>query len=167
MTETIDIDQHYTSDKYVWSLEEKVFILFVQASRVFNKYYNAYLNRKLGLSVSKVAALTVLDMNGGVMNPSDIASSSLTERNNITTLIARMSKEGLVRTERDQQNKRLVNVIITDKGKQTLDEAAPVIHEVIRRMLFAMSEDNLYLLERPLRIIRQNAQDGLNGLLES
>lgn len=147
------------------SIGEQSFVLFIQTSRVVNKYYNTFLNKKLGLSISKIATLTVLDRNGGVMNPSEIANSIHTERNNITTLIARMSKEGLVRTERDPSDKRLVNVIMTEKGQKIFNDARPVVRQAVRRMIRMMSEDNAYLMERPLRILRQNAHDGLNELM--
>ncbi|MBN2240595.1 MAG: MarR family transcriptional regulator [Dehalococcoidales bacterium] len=167
MTEQSEIQSESGTHDPERSIGEQVFILFVQTSRVVNKYYNTYLNKKLGLSISKIATLTVLDASGGVMNPSEIADRIHTERNNITTLIARMSKEGLVKTERDPQDKRLVNVSMTEKGKRVFNEAKPVIREAIQRMLVAMSEDNAWLLERPLRILRQNARDGLDELLES
>jgi MarR family 2-MHQ and catechol resistance regulon transcriptional repressor len=143
---------------------EKSFILFMQTSRAVNKYYNAYLNKNLGLSISQIAVLTVLDTYGGVMNPSEIAGVTYTERNNVSTLVARMSQEGLVRTERDPEDKRLVNVILTDKGREIFNNAKPIVYQAVQRLVTALSEDNAYLFERPLRILRQNAQDGLNEL---
>jgi DNA-binding MarR family transcriptional regulator len=136
----------------------------MHTSRAVNKYYNAFLNKDLGLSISQIAILTALDTNGGVMHPSEIARITYTERNNISTLVARMSEEGLVRTERDSEDKRLVNVSLTEKGKQVFEKAKPIVHKAVERLVTALSEDNAYLFERPLRILRQNAQDGINEL---
>ena len=79
--------------------KDTAFISFIQTARAVTKYYDAYLYRRMKLSIVKLAVLTVLDLNGGAMTPSEIARETCTERNNITTLVRRMSKEKLVRTE--------------------------------------------------------------------
>jgi len=38
---------------------EKMSILFLQTSRVVNKYYNTLLNNKLRLSISKIASVII------------------------------------------------------------------------------------------------------------
>ena len=155
-----------TSTKPERGYSEESFILLLQTARVVNKYYNTYLNKKLGLSIPKIATLTVLAEHGGVMNPSNIADEIYTERNNISTLVARMSKEGLVTVERDQDDKRLVNVKITKTGRDYYNRAVPFILEVVNRITKGLSVDNAFLIDNPLRIFRQNAKDGLDELIE-
>ena len=98
------------------------------------------------------------------MNPSEIAEATYTERNNITVHVNSMSKDGLVISERDVNDKRLVNVILTDKGRQTISDARDSVESTLKKLSISLTEDNIYLLERPLRILRQNGLDGVSEL---
>jgi DNA-binding MarR family transcriptional regulator len=117
----------------------------------------------LHLSIIKLATLTVLAFNGGVMNPYEIAEATYTERHNITALMDRMSRDGLVKTERNPSDRRLVNVTITGKGRELLNKAAPVVREIITKVMSSISEDDAAVLEKPLKILRENAHRGLEG----
>jgi len=97
----------------------RIFILLVQTARSISKYADSRLYRKARLSVVKLIALRALASNNGVMTPSEIAEWTQTERHNITGLIDRMRQDGLVTAERDSSDRRLVNVVLTDKGRET------------------------------------------------
>ena len=145
-------------------IDDRVFVSFIQTARAVMKYYDAYLYRKMRLSIVKIAVLTVLYFNGGAMSPSDIAKTTCTERNNITTLIRRMSKEGLVRTERNAADKRSVSVVLTDVGREVFDRTRLVPGEVRDHVLSAIPRRNLKALERPFEIMRQHALLGIESL---
>jgi DNA-binding MarR family transcriptional regulator len=151
------------SNKADEDLLQSVFIIFIQTARAVMKYYNAYLYRKVHLSIIKLATLTVLSLNEGRMNPSEIAKVTYTERHNITALVSRMSREGLVKTERNPSDRRLVNVTITDKGREVLTRATPVVRAIIAQVMASISEDDASALEKPLKILRQNVHQELNS----
>ena len=142
----------------------QAFILFVQTAYSVLKYANAHLYRKTRLSVIKLIVLRALASNNGVMMPSEIAEWTQTERHNITMLVDRMKQEGLVRAERNQRDKRLVNVSLTDKGREALSLAMPVAKEVVGRVMLSIAEGEAALLEKPLRVLRQNAHYGLGQI---
>ena len=142
---------------------QSVFILFIQTARAVMKYYDAYLYRKARLSIIKVATLTVLSANNGIMNPSEIARVTYTERHNITALVSRMSREGLVKTERNPSDRRLVNVSITNKGREVLNQAISVVREIIAQVMTSISNDDVTALAKPLRIIRENVHPALDS----
>ena len=139
----------------------RTFILFMQTARVVQKYADAHLYRKARLSTVKLIVLRVLASNGRAMKPSEIAEWTQTERHNITTLVNRMRRDGLVTAERNSGNKRLVDITLTDKGRDVLSRAMPVATEVVNRVMRSFSEDDVALLEKQLRPLRQNANDGL------
>ncbi len=143
------------------------FILFVQAADTIMKYANTLLYRKGKLSIIKVIVLRVLAANGGTMNPSEIAEWTFRERHNITTLINRLKRDGLVRVERNIKDKRFVNVSLTDKGRKVLKQAMPVAREIVNRVMLSISEGDAVPLEKSLRVLRQNAHDGLEHLAKS
>ncbi len=142
----------------------RTFVLFVQAADTIMKYANTHLYRKERLSVIKVIVLRVLAANGGTMTPSQIAEWTFRERHNITTLINRMKRDGLVRVERNNRDKRFINVSLTAKGRKVLKQAMPVAREIVNRVMLSISEGDAVPLEKSLRVLRQNAHDGLEHL---
>ncbi len=142
----------------------RTFILFVQAADATMKYANAHFYRKEGLSVIKVIVLRVLAANGGTMTPSEIAEWTFRERHDITTLIDRMKRDGLVRVERNNRDKRFFSVSLTAKGRKVLKQAMPVAREIVNRVMLSISEGDAVTLENSLRVMRQNAHDGLEHL---
>ncbi len=142
----------------------RTFVLFVQAADTIMKYANTHLYRKERLSVIKVIVLRVLAANGGAMTPSDIAEWTFRERHNITTLIDRMKRDGLVRVERNIKDKRFVNVSLTAKGWKVLKQILPAANEIVNRVMLSTSEGDAVPLENSLRVLRQNAHDGLEHL---
>ena len=139
----------------------RTFILFTQASDAVMKYANAHFYRKNSLSTIKFMVLQILSANGGTMAPSEIAEWTSRERHNITTLIDRLERDGLVRTERSDKDRRFKNVMLTDKGRSVLTETVLTAREIVNQTMFSMSENDVALLERLLRILRKNAHDGL------
>ncbi len=143
------------------------FILFVQTAQAVLKYADACLYRKTRLSVVKLIVLQALASSGRAMMPSEIARWTNTERHNITALVSRMRRDGLVVAERNSSDKRLVNINLTDKGRKVLSQAIPVAREVVSQVMLSMTEGDAALLGEKLRILRQNAHQGLEGFAKS
>ncbi len=139
----------------------RTFILFIQASDAVMKYANAHFYRKNSLSTIKFMVLQILSANGGTMSPSEIADWTSRERHNITTLIKRLERDQLVRTERNDKDRRFINVMLTDKGRSVLTETVPTAREIINQTMSSISESDVALLERLLKTLRENAHDGL------
>ena len=137
------------------------FILFVQTAYAILKYADAHLYRKARLSISKLIVMRAIASNNGVITPSEIAKWTQTERHNITTLIERMKRDGLIRTERNPRDRRFVNVSLTDKGRKVLIQAMLVAREIVDQVMSSIGEDDALLLEKSLRVLRQNAHQGL------
>jgi DNA-binding MarR family transcriptional regulator len=143
------------------------FILFVQTAQAVLKYVDACLYRKTRLSMSKLIVLQALDSSSRAMTPSEIAEWTNTERHNITALIGRMKQDGLVTTERDSSDRRLVNIRLTGKGRKVLSQAMPVAREIVSQVMLSITEGDAALLKERLAILRQNAHYGLKGPAES
>ncbi len=142
----------------------RTFILFTQASDAVTKYANAHFHRKSSLSIIKFVTLQILSVNGGTMRPSDIAEWVSRERHDITTLIDRLARDGLVRTEHSDKDRRTKKVILTDKGRSVLAETTPTARDIVDRVMLSISESDAALLERLLKTLRQNAHEGLQDI---
>ena len=136
------------------------FVLFLQTAQVVLKYADSYLYRRTRLSVIKLIVLKILASSSGDMAPSRIAELTNRGRNNITTLVGRMKRDGLVTAKRNSSNKRLVNINLTGKGREVLSQAMPVEKEIFNQVMLSITEDDAELLKKKLTILRQNAQEG-------
>jgi len=143
------------------------FMLFMQTTSAIQKLSDSTLYKRVGLSTSKYAVLQILSISNGTMTPSEIARWILRERHNITTLVSRMKREGLVEVEPSTTDRRSVNIIITEKGKKKLEAAQPVAREIVERVMTSMGERNINSLTKSLGILRQNAHNGMSDLFKS
>ena len=139
----------------------RTFILFVQAADAVKKYADAYFYKKARLSIIKFMVLRILAANGGSLTPSEIAEWTFRERHNITTLVNRLEKDGLVRAERNDKDRRFVNIILTDKGRKVLTQATPVAWDIVKQVMLSIGEGDALLLEKALGVLKRNAHDGL------
>ncbi len=156
---SIDIDANNELDAVL-----RTFILFTQTALEVLKYVAAYLHREAGFSTIHLVVLQVMDRNGSMMTPSEIDEWTQTEHHNVTTLIRRMKKAGLVTSERSQRNRKIVNVTLTDKGREILAQLLPVARQIVDRVMYSIDEDDAAWLDKLLRLIRQNAHFGLEGI---
>lgn len=134
-------------------------IFFKSADKVM-KYADARL-RESGSSFIKYMVLYFIDANGGTMTPSEIASRTLRRRNDITTLVRRLARDGFVVTERSDRDKRFVNVTLTDKGRDKLPQITSVVKEIADQVMSSITEAEAVELEKLMGVLGQNADDGL------
>ena len=142
---------------------EQAFISFILASRAFTKYYDAYLYRKMRLSIVKMAVLNLLNING-TMSPAEIARITCTERNNITTLIRRMAKDGLVKVERNAAPVRGVSISLTEVGLELFGRAKFLPVEVRDQVFASIPKESLGMVKTSLETMRYNAMAGIDSL---
>jgi len=142
----------------------RTFILFTQTADTVLKYADAHFYRKARLSVIKHIVLQILATNGGTMTPSQIAEWTFRERHNITTLVGRLERDGLVRVERNDRDKRFVDVTLTAKGRKVLKQTTPIARAIVNRVMSSVSEGDAARLEKSLRVLRQNARDAIEDL---
>ncbi len=144
----------------------RTFILFVQTADAVLKYADAHFYRKARLSIIKYVVLQILATNGETMTPSQIAEWTFRERHNITALVDRLKRDGLVRTERRNRDKRFVDVTLTAKGRKVLKQTTREAREIVNRLMLSINEGDAVRLEKSLRVLRHNAHDGLEHLVK-
>ena len=128
---------------------ERVFITFLQTAHAVQKYYDKELFLKADLSMPKHAVLHILEIHGGTMMPSTIADLMLVERHNMTTLVDRLNRDGLVKVERGmQRDRRVVHIILTDKGRQALKRAQPLNQRLSEKVMANIDDDTAESLEK-------------------
>jgi DNA-binding MarR family transcriptional regulator len=155
------IDTELYEVKY-GEIDANTFMLFIQAADAVLKYSEAILV-KAGLSLIKLRVLRLLQIHGGMLRPSEIASLTLRERHDVTTLIRRLEKGKLVRIKTNQKDRRSVYVIITRKGEQALEDATPAARNIVKQVMASIPGSKTEDLEKLLMVLRKNAYYGLTG----
>jgi len=103
------------------------YMTFVKYADKAIKYADFRLRQETGFSFIKYRVLHTIAANGGKTTPSEIANRTLRRRNDITTLVRRLERDGLVVTERSDRDRRFINVTLTDKGRGMLPQIISVV----------------------------------------
>ena len=85
---------------------------------------------------------------------SDIKARLLDRTPDVTRLVERLQKAGLVRRERSELDRRAVEVALTEAGEDLLRQLAPLVDATIERVTAHLSGDELALLSDLLERIR-------------
>ena len=95
-----------------------------------------------GLSEPKFNVLMELAANDGRLPHCRLAERLLRSPANVTALIDRMERDGLVRRVRGEQDRRTVMAEITEQGWQALRVGAPLVFELERSILGHLAPDD-------------------------
>jgi DNA-binding MarR family transcriptional regulator len=136
----------------------KTFMLFTQLAGVTIKYIDSQFYRTHHLSMIKYITLKVLVVNGGIMKHSELARWTNTKKHNITTLIERMKRQRLVTTERSEKDRRIINIILTDKGQKVYEKANVEAIKMVQYLMTGIDENDAREFERLLNIIKGNVE---------
>jgi DNA-binding MarR family transcriptional regulator len=99
--------------------------LIMQTRDLLVKLENRGLGR-FGLTIMQFAVLDLVSILGDQAKPTVIANKLLRQPHSISGLLIRMEKDGLVTRTKDPDSKRNVNIGLTDKGLQLLNQAREV-----------------------------------------
>lgn len=130
------IEQELKQTRPIRSPHEQAVLGLMRTSRAIEESWMSYLKRTEGISISQYNILRILR---GAL-PQAIKSSEIADRMiyrdpDVTRLVDRLSKQGLVSREQDPSDRRVVLVRINDSGLALLarlDEPADrYIHSVM------------------------------------
>ncbi|WP_138495884.1 MarR family winged helix-turn-helix transcriptional regulator [Paenibacillus pinistramenti] len=112
-----------------------------------SKEYQSHMENELSPSLTE-AQLTVLELLGDQkkMKPSDMIPFLNTTPAAVTMLLDRMEKGGLISRERDEADRRIVWITITEKGGEQVKRGREVRTEFLGHMLDRISTHNQQLL---------------------
>ncbi len=90
----------------------------------------------------------------GPLPVSAIGKQLIVAKQNMTTLIDKLMKEGLVERRWDAADRRIVNVIITPKGKKFLQKSIQGLKKIVSQNLSDLSEEDIESLCHAFQTIR-------------
>jgi len=134
----------------------KTFILFVETGKAASKTVDSQLRKAQRLSMAKYLALMAVAEAGGRVTPSELAERSNTKRHNITTLVDRLKRQRLVTTRRSARDRRSIEVILTDKGRQALRQAKPAARAAVHHLMRGIDGNDAIRLKMYLESVGSN-----------
>lgn len=144
------------------SLEQEVFL---NSWRTYDrlKSLEDELFGRVGLSAQQYNALRLLRSVHPSAMPTLVLGGRLISRApDITRLLDRLEQRGLLMRERRPENRRVVEVRITEQGTELLDQIHEAVQECHRQQLGHMSRKALRQLADLLRQARQPHEDADN-----
>lgn len=124
---------------------------------------NAVLQQS-GLDLTKNQIKVLQLIHAGMKNQSDL--SVITERNksSLSRIIQSLQRKGFVRKTVDINDKRQLFVELTDKGREKLIEAVPILETNFSKMEHGIDESELEQLKVVLSKILKNVEKELEKL---
>jgi len=90
----------------------------------------------------------------GPLPMSAIARRLLSAKQNMTTIIDKLKKNGLVERKYDDKDRRVIKIIITQKGIEFLKESRPGLKKIVKENLSKLGDEDIELLHKVFRVIR-------------
>jgi DNA-binding MarR family transcriptional regulator len=138
-----------------------ILLSVITSYEAIRRYLEVELKR-YGVTPIKFQVMSVLFNNGGEMTPSEIGRRVFREKNSITAVINQLEKQGVVRKEPSQQDRRSVNVIITDKGWNEANRLSPIAQGISREVISCLERAQIDTLIDIMRSIRNNLLPAIN-----
>lgn len=100
----------------------------------------------VGSDAASMTLMLELRRAGGSARPSHLAQATRTGASNVSKVLARMARDGLVERVADQGDLRAVSVVLTDKGHRTAEAIDRTSVEMLGELMQDWPEDDIGLL---------------------
>jgi DNA-binding MarR family transcriptional regulator len=82
----------------------------------------------------------------GMLSMSDIGKYLAMPKPHITVIVDRLIEEGYVERQSDPNDRRIVNILITENGLRDFEQIKRIVSETLKSKLLLLSEDELEIL---------------------
>ena len=140
--------------------EEHVWRRWLSLNATLPAALHRALQAEAGLSLQDFEVLVRLtDTPDGRVRVSDLARDMLWERSRLSHHVTRMEGRGLVVREECPEDRRGAFVVLTDRGREAIERAAPGHVDAVRRMVFdGISAEDLAVFTRVVDAITERVE---------
>jgi DNA-binding MarR family transcriptional regulator len=97
----------------------------------------------------------------GLSSMSDIGKSLMIPKPHVTVLVDKLIEEEYVERRDDLNDRRIVNILLTEKGQNDFEEIKQVISETLKEKLSTLKNNQI----QQLMACSQNVRETLNNIL--
>lgn len=131
--------------------------IFSQTTSVHAKAFaGAIANSGTGLTVMQWTTLSLILSSPGSMSLTEIAKFLPIEIHSVSALVEKLEIRGLIKRIRSKNDRRVVNIYLTESGFNILKKVVPFTHAFTMNATGSLSKSQLAALEKIMRIIRDN-----------
>lgn len=76
-------------------------------------------------------------------------------KQNMTTLVDRLMHDGLVERKNDTRDRRVINIVLTEKGTEFLKESLLTLKKIIRENLSELNNEDIECLDSAFQTIKE------------
>lgn len=136
--------------------ELELWMSFIHTFRAIQKVLDAKL-RAIGLGYYEFKVIAEL-VGGGRMSMAKLAEKIMFTQAGITYMIDRLEEQGYVVRVRSSEDRRVIFVEVTEKGRRIFEEGVGVIREATRRIFGGLTDEELEAMARSFAKIRENVE---------
>jgi DNA-binding MarR family transcriptional regulator len=130
-------------------------------------YYSIFkceddLSPKTGLTSKQVAVLMAIKQAEDPVTQTDVANWQDRDATSITSIIDRMSKDGLVERLRDLKDRRSVHLVVTPKGQKIMSRAKEPTGQLMMEIMSCLTDKETLTLIKLLEKIRDKTFEHRN-----
>lgn len=145
-------------------LIEKYFSLSEAISnRIIRHIHKEISEKDVGVTFSQLMVMVKIYMHKR-MTVSEVAEELGVSLSNITSLVDRLSRSGHMNRRRDETDRRLVWLELTEKGKEAIEVSLEVRNRVLKQYLCKLDEEDfakaIEINEKLLTIIEEEEKGG-------
>ena len=145
------------SDKrHVDAIVETLVYLYTESRRL-----TKHLAREFGLTGPQLTVIKVLEQIGD-MSLSSLSARIKTQNSTVTGIIDRMEREGLVKRERSEEDRRIVYIRLSPKGRKLAASIEVEPMEIFRGALGTLPRKDIEELVRILGAVQTSIRDAVN-----
>lgn len=123
--------------RWLTSREAEIWATYRRLCRDLQRAQGRQLQQDSGISAADYALLAPLsETEGGVLRARELGAEVDWERSRLSHQINRMEKRGLIVREACEDDARGLMVRLTEKGRETIEAAAPGHVEIVRQLFF-------------------------------
>lgn len=145
------------ADEDIARIVEAIVYLYTESRRVTKELARIY-----GLTGPQVTVLKMLE-GIGALSLSDLSARMSARNSTVTGIADRMERDGLVERKRDAEDRRIVRIRLTPKGRELAKEIPVESMEVFGAALRALDHEE----RRSLRRILRRLSDRVATLVET
>jgi MarR family transcriptional repressor of emrRAB len=106
-------------------------------------------------AVAYMTMMTLQSMPGHLANPSELCVATKETRSNMTRITDELVDKGLIRRVPNEEDRRRVDLSLTEAGMQLLRTVVPIIREKMQTVFSAFTDESKAALELELIKLKQ------------
>ena len=133
-----------------------VYVLLLNTSDIVARHAEIELS-KLGITSTQYIVLVTLKFCPQPPTLTELAERIFRTKNSLTTVIDNMEHNGLVKRVRDSADRRAIQVMATEKGKELFETVLAPSRELVYQIMSCYKEDDVSRLSELLHRVRKHA----------